>query len=284
MGGIDLSIKESVRHWLQGALGADRYDRWNRGVRRLASLVVGGSAIRERVLIRLFNRYYCEKIRREWALSKEPPHYTDFRATCFQFGFGQSAFSPLNWSRCFYNAEILRDSDVVLDIGCGDGFTTRRFFAPCCFQVDALDVEPSAIATAKRHQALDKITYHLMDAVQSPFPRERYNVVIWDGALGHFPPETTALMMQKIRNVLTPDGIFVGSESLGHEGGDHLQYFETLEELAKSFTPHFEVVAMKEHAYRIGRKGEFLRREAYWRCSASAKRFDAQKWRSFTPS
>jgi 2-polyprenyl-3-methyl-5-hydroxy-6-metoxy-1,4-benzoquinol methylase len=72
--------------------------------------------------------------------------------------------------RGLYCAEIIRDGDVVLDVGCGDGSLTKRFLAARAFHVDAIDIEPSAIACASSHNRAPNITYTVLDAVKDPLP------------------------------------------------------------------------------------------------------------------
>ena len=91
----------------------------------------------------------------------------------------------------------MRDGDRVLDIGCGDGFFARRFFAAHGARVDAIDIEPGAITHAERHNSAPQIRYFLKDAVGEPFPSDAYDVVVWDGALGHFSPDTTDRMLAR---------------------------------------------------------------------------------------
>jgi 2-polyprenyl-3-methyl-5-hydroxy-6-metoxy-1,4-benzoquinol methylase len=88
-------------------------------------------------------------------------------------------------SRGFFVADLLRDGDRLLDIGCGDGFFTNRFFAARCTHIDAIDNDAEAIrAACARHRA-SNITYALLDAAAQPFPNTRYDVIVWDGAIGH---------------------------------------------------------------------------------------------------
>ena len=113
--------------------------------------------------------------------------------------------------------------------------------------------------------------------MKSPFPRDDYDVIVWDGALGHFGKDTTHLMLKKIQNSLKATGIFAGSESLGLEGHDHLQFFNSLEDLYNIFKPYFKFIALKSRSYKIG--NDFLRNEAYWRCSNDLKRIDESDWK-----
>jgi 2-polyprenyl-3-methyl-5-hydroxy-6-metoxy-1,4-benzoquinol methylase len=247
--------------------------------RRLAYLkesVIGGGKIRESILIRLLGRYYAGKFRREWVLGSEEPHFFSQRIGLFAFAFGESGSGPYGFTRGFLSAEVLRDGDRLLDIGCGDGFFTKRFFSARCAHIDAIDIEPSAIAEAQAVNNSPKINYQILDAVNQPFPGDQYDVIVWDGALGHFSADTTHRMLEKIQKHLKADGVFVGSESLGIEGSDHLQYFNSLDDLQKIFEPYFRHVELRAVAYKIG--DGFLRHEAFWRCANDQERLQDCHW------
>jgi hypothetical protein len=84
-------------------------------------------------------------------------------------------------------------------------------------------------------------------------------------------------MLAKISASLSQEGVFAGSESLGRrEGLDHLQFFDTLEDLANLFKPFFAHVQMKTIDYAIS--SGICRREAYWRCSNSMQRLESARW------
>jgi SAM-dependent methyltransferase len=245
-----------------------------RHVLRALERVVFGGDRRGRLLDRLAVAHYASVERRSWALASEPPHFYDHRIGAHYFAAGRD--HPFAYYRGFFAAQTIEAGDVVLDIGCGDGFFDKRFFAARGAEVDAIDIEPSAIAHGRAHNDASGIAYHQLDAVNQPFPRERYDVVIWDGALGHFSADTTDQMLAKIAGVLGDDGVFVGSESLGSEGHDHLQFFEHVEQLAAIFRPHFEFVETTQVSYPL--RGGFPRVEAYWRCSADQRRLAAAGW------
>jgi hypothetical protein len=85
-------------------------------------------------------------------------------------------------------------------------------------------------------------------------------------------------MLEKIVRVLSQNGVFTGSESLGHEGHDHLQFFDTIEDLDALFAKHFAYRAYRvveyDNAFNVG----LLRREAFWRCSSSPLRLAEAGW------
>lgn len=243
-----------------------------------AELVVGGSSLRECVLLWLLGSHYESRFRRDWRFSAEPPHFFNHRLGIFRFAFGPTCPGPQSLYRGVFSSELVRPGDCLLDIGCGDGFLTQRFLAPRCAHVDALDIEPSAIAAARRRHGSPHIHYHLVDAVANPFPRERYDVIVWDGALGHFAAETTDKMLGKIAASLELGGAFTGSETLGDgEGDDHLQYFATLDDLRAVLAPHFAHVQLRRVEYPL--PGGFQRTEAYWRCAHTPGRLEAAAWK-----
>lgn len=49
-----------------------------------------------------------------------------------------------------------------------------------------------------------------------------------------------------LMKTLTTGGIFLGSESLGVDGSDHLQFFHSLDDMTALFTPYFKTVALRE--------------------------------------
>ncbi len=229
---------------------------------RPADRVVGGGPRRERFLLRLLGAHYRSAHRRDWRWRVEPPHYYPQRWTAFDIFLRPGARpGPYALARGFFTASVLADGDRMLDIGCGDGFYAARFYTRA--EVDAIDIDPDAIRDAERFHPGPR--YYLRDAVAEPFPNPPYDVIAWDGALGHFAPDTTDRMLAKIAEALGPGGVFVGSESLGHlDDADHLQFFPDLNSLATRLSTHFPMVQTRELEYAVG---STRRREGFWRCA-----------------
>ena len=236
-----------------------------------------GGRIREEALVWLLRQHYQSLFRRLWGLARTPPHFNYHRLMWFLFGFSLRQIHPYQFARAFYAAELLRPQDIVLDIGCGDGFLTNHFLSTQCAEVDALDIDQKAIQEAKRNNSRANIAYYLRSAVTDAFPRNKYDVIVWNGAIGHFATNDTSVLLQKIANALRPDGIFAGSESLGHEGPDHLQFFNSTNELKNLFQSHFANVWTKALRYPIN-EATFVREEAYWKCSNAGGRLAASGW------
>jgi SAM-dependent methyltransferase len=208
----------------------------------------------------------------------DPPRFFAHRLGAFELALGSAKTGPYPWLRAFSAAEVIREGDTLLDIGSGDGFFTARFFAPRCRAVDGLDVDPDAIETARRENAAPNVRYRLRDVVSEDFPESRYDVIVRDGALGHFTSDGSQMVLAKIERALAPDGIFCGSESLGSEGVDHEQFFSDLESLRDTLAGPFPHLWLRE--VRYGVDGHF-RREALWRASAGAARHEETLWRRY---
>jgi SAM-dependent methyltransferase len=248
-------------------------------IRSMVLRLAGHGTYREWLLVRLLNYHFHAKHRLLWEVSSEPPHFYDQRNTLFALAFGSSPPSSHTLDRAAAARDVIADGDKVLDIGCGDGFFTRRFYCERASQIDAIDVEQSAIDHARRFHPDSKIVYRKVDAVAEAFPQSQYDVVVWNGALGHFSVQDTCIVMKKIIAALGPRGVFVGSESLGQEGHDHLQFFADEAAVQRLLRPHFQYVATRVVSYSIGVGRDFLRREVFWRCSNGREGLTQDFWR-----
>lgn len=244
------------------------FSKYGRKSMHFLETLIWGGRFRRSITKNLLSAQYQSKFRQEWLWANEPRHFSDneFSETTFM----NPRNSAYLFLRGLLTAEILKEGDKLLDIGCGDGFYNYRFYSHKCKFIDAIDIEPSAIAYAKGHNSAENINYVLQDAVNQSFPSAKYDVIAWDGAIGHFPPESTERMLNKIVAALEADGVFTGSESLEHEEGhDHLQFFETIYDFGNMLKKHFKYVCVREASYPISSNLTFIRREAFWRCSNS---------------
>lgn len=256
--------------------------RGNAVARKLAHLgeiAIFGSEVREKFAKGLLSHYYRSVFRRQWAWQVYgEPHFSIHAGALFSLLDGQMGQGIYTLTRAFLSAEIIREGDHVLDIGCGDGALTKRFYAPRAAHVDAIDIEGSAVRYAIRHNPASNISYRRLDAVTEPFPRSSYDVIVFDGAIGHFTREGSAAVLKKISSALAPSGVFCGSESIGPEGHDHLQVFHTSDDLRSLLQEQFGYVRLKQQKYPLPSVA-YERIEAYWRCANAEGRLDELDWK-----
>ena len=91
--------------------------------------LAGRGAGREKAIVGLLDSHFRIRHRLEWELSQEAPHFYDFRSGIFALGFGDAPPSSHTLDRAAMARDTFADGDCVLDIGCGDGFFTRRFYS-----------------------------------------------------------------------------------------------------------------------------------------------------------
>ena len=269
---ISKSAKSAMARSIRGSAVA-------RNLAHLGEIAIFGSAAREKFAKGLLSHYYRSVFRRQWAWQVYgEPHFSIHTGSLFGLLQGELGKGIYAFTRAFLSAEIIGEGDFVLDIGCGDGGLTKRFYAPRAAHVDAIDIEASAIDYAVKHNSASNVSYRRLDAVVEPFPRTTYDLIIFDGAIGHFTREGSAAVLKKISSALGPRGVFCGSESIGVENRDHLQIFSTLDELRSLLQEQFRHVRLKQQKYPV----EFVpndRLEAYWRCSNADDRLDELDWK-----
>lgn len=224
-----------------------------------------GTSLRKSIASFVLKQYHRSEFRRKWLWScYGEPHFEDHSDTLWRAYLGDLDQGIYRLGPAFNAARLIKEGDSVLDIGCGDGGLTKRFFAPRASRVVAIDIEPSAIAEARRSNASPKIEYIEGDAVKGAFPQGPFNVVVLDGTLGHISKSDSEMLLSKIKDILAPDGYFCGSENVGRQDHDHLQIFETDEDIRNLLAPFFSSVEVSTSQYRISK--HHVRSEALWTC------------------
>jgi len=106
--------------------------------------------------------------------------------------------------RGVYSNEVIAPGDTVLELCCGDGLYSHFFFSNKAKHIDAIDIDQVALSHAREYHSLPNIRYYLADIVEDPFPRNEYNVVIWDSAIRRIDKEEINIVLKKIKSVLKP--------------------------------------------------------------------------------
>jgi hypothetical protein len=146
--------------------------------------------------------------------------------------------------RGIYSNEVIAPGNTVLELCSGDGFYSYFFFSKKAQHIDAIDIDQMALAHAQEYHSLPNIHYHQADIIKDPFPRNTYEVVIWDSAIRRLKKEEMKIVLEKISTVLKPtNGVFSCYEIIDDES--HPIEFITpisAQELTEMFQTYFDVV------------------------------------------
>lgn len=275
-------MKEFLKtHLSQNTINALRNILWP--VAYFFEWLIWGGRIREKVLLFFLNQYFKSKFRREWIFSKNPQHFENYRIFLFNLGFSSKPIEPSHFNRGMFVSEMIKSGDTILDICCGDGFFTKRFYGQKSKLIDAIDLDPRAIKMAQNYNNGKNIRYHLLNANTEPFPQNKYNVIVWNGGICYFTSEQIELMVKKISSSLAEGGIFAGSINTGGGAPEPVQMFSSPNEINLFFKPFFKQVELKTASYKI-HNGSY-RDEVYWRCSNSPNNsFNDSYWKTYSNS
>lgn len=173
--------------------------------------------------------------------------------------------------RGFYTRQVVRPGARVLTIGCGDGFNDYLFLSRIAGSVDAVDIQRSAIASAKSAHRAATLHYHTLDVTREAFPKDSYDVVVMDGCIAHFAAEAMDPLLGRIAAALTDDGFYVGSEVMESPNKlthDHLQAFPSTEYMKAFLERWFPIVT-------VWRDDTLRFPQVFWRCAKTAEAFRA---------
>jgi ubiquinone/menaquinone biosynthesis C-methylase UbiE len=150
--------------------------------------------------------------------------------------------------RGVYSSAVIAPGDTVLELCCGDGFYSYFFFSCKAAHVDAVDIDDLALAHAGEFHACENVQFHKRDIIREPFPRDRYNVVVWDSAMRRLKKADIKIVLQKVRDVLEPtQGIF-SCYVIIDDPGKPIEFIEplTAEELTAMLRDAFDSVVCVE--------------------------------------
>jgi len=94
---------------------------------------------------------------------------------------------------------------TVLDIGCGAGILTNAL-AKAGHQVFGIDLSPSSLEVARRHDATETVSYQCANGYSLPYSDQTFDVVCAMDVLEHV--EDPRLMISEASRVLKPGGLF----------------------------------------------------------------------------
>jgi len=234
-----------------------RLERWCRGI-------IYAPERRFAWAQRFLRGFFREQRRRFWHDGDAPPHWADHRLDLALWPEHRDA-SFLE--RGVYSREVMRPGCTVLDLCCGDGFYAYFFYSRIGARIDAVDIDEEALRSAQEHHAAGNIAYSRLDIVRDAFSQDRYDVVCWDGALGHFAAEDIDLVLSKIARAVGDNGVLTGFEEIESpdtQSWDHKVALTTSDDLRALLGRFFKHV----HMLTV----DHPRRLAYFRCAQDESR------------
>jgi SAM-dependent methyltransferase len=185
----------------------------------------------------------------EWEVGPAPEwfdHYLDSHYSWTDRGI------PYPWERGIFNLLAMTQGCVALELCCGDGFNTHHFYARRAARIVAVDIDPKAVAHARRFHAAPHITFELCD-IREGLPSGSFDNVLWDAAIEHFTEDEIHALIEAIRTRLKMGGVLSGYTIRERESGkshpDHQYEFLSKADLARFFAGHFKNVLVFETIY-----------------------------------
>ncbi|GER91742.1 hypothetical protein KDW_59040 [Dictyobacter vulcani] len=150
----------------------------------------------------------------------------------------------------------LEGKSRLLEVGAGTG-QDSLFFQQHGMQVISTDLSPAMVALC-REKGLEA---HVMDFLSLDFPPESFDALYALNCLLHVPTSALPAVLEKLRGLLHPGGLFFlgvygGIEKEGISDKDWHQpprYFSrhTDEFMQQAVAPYFEIVSFKSIPYKI---------------------------------
>jgi len=113
-------------------------------------------------------------------------------------------------NRAAFCIQHLIPSDIVLDVGCGEGYITNRLQDHCA-KIVGIDYSPDAIATARKQYGIE--SYH-MSCTHLQFQDNSFDKVIFTELIEHLTRIQGQIALTEAKRVLKPGGKLVGSTPL----------------------------------------------------------------------
>lgn len=92
----------------------------------------------------------------------------------------------------------------LLDISCSTGIISR-LFAGHFAKVTGIDIDGEAVAYARTHNDVENLDFHVMDALDTTFPSNSFDVIVCNQMYEHVPDAKQ--MLAEIRRLLVPGGV-----------------------------------------------------------------------------
>ena len=125
--------------------------------------------------------------------------------------------------RGVFNALVIRDGAQVLDLCCGDGFYTSRYYAWRSRRVVGVDLDVAVLRHARAHNGAANVEYVEGD-ITATLPAGPFDNVIWDASAQYFSDDEFRTVVSLAAGVMAPGAVMSGwSEGLSPRGPGELE-------------------------------------------------------------
>ena len=107
----------------------------------------------------------------------------------------------------FIDLANIKSDDKVLEIGCGTGLFTRKFYAATKANLTAIDISEDLLREARK--LLPEVTFKTDDAMHMSFQNAEFDVVFGSSILHHLEFDSS---LKEIYRVLKPGGRMIFAE------------------------------------------------------------------------
>jgi putative heme iron utilization protein len=128
---------------------------------------------------------------------------------------------------------ICLEGGNALELTCGDGFYTSRFYASKLKSVIACDWDAKAIASARKYSKTSNVNFVVAD-ILTEMPSGEFQHVIWDFGFpwcNHFTAQQIVSIVTQCKARLTAGGVFSGYLALLNDSVEHVKN-ENVEEIS----------------------------------------------------
>jgi SAM-dependent methyltransferase len=166
-------------------------------------LMIGTNALLRRVAA---GGHHLQFVR-QWRLGRRAPLFFDpFIDLYWKW---EQTRNPMPWERGIFGLLALSPGCRQLDLCCGEGFYTHRFYSGRAGSIVAMDYDRAAIEAARRRFAAPNIEYRVGD-IRGEMPEGPFDNVTWDAGIEYFTVEEISGILATIKARLAPGGVLSG--------------------------------------------------------------------------
>ncbi len=128
-------------------------------------------------------------------------------------------------------SRFLKKNDICIDIGCGNGFSTKEF-SKIVKKIIGADYSETMIANAKKRFSAPNADYDVVDIRDMPYRKNSFNKVITERCLINLTAKEEQLRaIHNVWKILRPGGLYIMCESFE-------QSFQRFNEMRKKWGLH----------------------------------------------